>query len=77
MTPKEKANKLVSQYEICTRPLFVLGDYENEKHYNKQCALIAVNLRIEAYTTPPIGAIEWAEKKEQYWQEVKQEIDKL
>jgi hypothetical protein len=49
-------------------------------HYNqavKECALIAVNLRIEAYTTPPIGAIEWAEKKEQYWQEVKKEIEKL
>ena len=43
MTPKEKAEHLVSQYEICTRPLFALGDYENEKHYNKQCALIAVN----------------------------------
>jgi hypothetical protein len=74
MTPKERANKLRYQIESA------MQDADMRGHYNqavKECALIAVNLRIEAYTTPPIGAIEWAEKKEQYWQEVKKEIEKI
>ena len=67
MTPKEKAEELYEKY--C--------NMNSHCDNAKECALIAVNLRIEAYTTPPIGAIEWAEKKEQYWQEVKQEIEQL
>jgi hypothetical protein len=40
----------------------------------KDCALIAVDLRIESYAMPPTGAIEWAETKESYWSEVRTEI---
>ena len=71
MTPKEKANKLVSQYEICTRPLFALGDYENEKHYNKQCALI---LAIET----KLQFMEIADyDKAAYWRLIELELEKL
>ena len=31
MTPKEKAEELVSKYEMCTRPIFTLLHYEIEK----------------------------------------------
>jgi len=69
MTPIEQANELVSQYEMCTRPLFALGDYEKEKHYNKQCALIIVEKLID-------------ESRQQqnvlrfkYWREVKKHLD--
>jgi len=72
MTPKEKAEQLVNQYEICTRPLFALGNYENEKHYNKQCALLVVaeilnndNNLFNTYL------------QNDYWLQVKQEIENL
>ena len=64
MTPKEKANELVDRFR-----LNVL-DYENNglnSFKAKQCALIAVNEMIEHCNY----ANKW------YWQEVKQEIEKL
>ena len=67
MTPKEKAKELQFEYLCLTNDLIIA----------KEFALRAVELRIDAYCCPPVGGIEWAEKKEQYWQEVKQEIEKL
>jgi hypothetical protein len=82
MTPKEKAEELVNKYSIwCWNE--VVCDYE----IAKQCALIAVNEIInsrnddggfddtlssvsnEYYTLHPMYFT--------YWQEVKQEIEKL
>ena len=80
MTPKEKAEQLVSQYEICTRPLFALGDYENEKHYNKQCALIAVDETLYTLENDIESQyINWQVWDELiiYWQTVRQIIEKL
>ena len=74
MTPKEKAEELVSKYEMCTRPIFTLLHYEIEKAYNKQCALIAVDEIIEAIDSHDF---ETRNKKLNYWLEVKQEIEKL
>jgi hypothetical protein len=62
MTPKEKAKKLVGKMR---------RDNEMNYQYAKQCALIAVD---------EILKITWVDKfliTEDYWQEVKQEIEKL
>jgi hypothetical protein len=79
MTPKEKAEELVEKYFY----LFSV-ELENTIDYReaKQCALIAVDELIkEAYFTK--GYIEEVfftdgyYDKQDYWQEVKQEIEKL
>jgi hypothetical protein len=65
MTPKEKAEELVNKYSIwCWNE--VVCDYE----IAKQCALIAVDEILNAVT-----AI--ADKRYDYWKEVKQELEKL
>ena len=74
MTPKEKAEELVSKYEICTRPIFTLLQYEVEKVYNKQCALISVD-EILNLEPPELSYMEPFSKS--WWQEVKLEIEKL
>lgn len=38
-------------------------------------AIMAVDLRIEAYMSPPNGAIDWAENKADYWEHVKKELE--
>lgn len=71
MTPKEKAEKLITRYSELLEiglgnTVEELGAYLHNK--SKQCALIAVHEIIEvAY---------WNGVKE-YWNEVKQEIEKL
>jgi hypothetical protein len=69
MTPKEKAEELVDK--------FYYGGYKKPMFYDnaKQCALIAVDGIINiAYW----GFMESGGKQEQeFWQEVKQEINKL
>jgi hypothetical protein len=70
MTPKEKAEELVDKFVQYTP-----ADSELEYPYAKQCALIAVDeLR---------DAIDWdyyegrMETEENYWEQVKQELEKL
>ena len=76
MTPKEKAKELTNKYIFTS---FIIDeDYENIKLklmlHAKECALIAVNELIDqcwSYREIDLGiALE-------YWQEVKQEIEKL
>jgi hypothetical protein len=67
MTPKEKALELVQKYFKANHQPYGFKDA-------KQCALIAVD--------EIINAIDWHEfetpnKELEYWQEVKQEIEKL
>ena len=64
MTPKEKAKELYEKYE------FVYIQNYTSKHEVKQCALIAVDeiLRV---------SITYAGKDYEFYQEVKQEIEKL
>ena len=70
MTQKEKAVKLVDKFLpilFGVKPLYKKSDYFKAK----QCALIAVD---------EIFKITWVDKfliVEDYWQEVKKEIDKL
>jgi hypothetical protein len=77
MTPEEKAIKLYEKYDLLFKAPF-------KKHKDtKQCALIAVE---EIINSNPIVKIRfeknncsWIESKSNinYWQEVKQEIEKL
>jgi hypothetical protein len=61
MTPKEKAKELIRQF-------YSVGAIEC-----KQCALIAVDEIVEC-TTNGLGLTKFSKE---YWQEVKQEIEKL
>jgi hypothetical protein len=66
MTPKEKAEELyLEYYQTIGR---IDGRYKFEEIV-KQCALIAVETHLEQ------TCYEWQD--ESYWQEVKQEIEKL
>ena len=62
MTPKEKAEELVDKFQ------FIL----TEKQFGKQCALIAVDEIIQE-----MNSVMLPNPFKQYWNEVKQEIEKL
>ena len=77
-TPQEKANELVDKFYQTTpneawinQPIGLAKEY---KAYNqaKECALIAVDEIILE-----MGSIMFPNPFKQYWQEVKQEIEKL
>ena len=73
MTPKEKAKELKDKFwEI--EPL---SNFDGDKgFYSKQCALIAVDEILDFM----ILTLKWTENSNgnvDYWQEVKQEIEKL
>lgn len=65
MTPKEKAIELVNQYDETLT-------YLESKSKAKECALIAVDEIIKVLWHTHKNEIEF-----RYWQEVKQEIEKL
>ena len=68
MTPKEKAQYL---FDIYTN---YVGEYDIDKHA-KQCAIIAVDEIISEIE--PSVSMDVIEARIKYWQEVKQEIEKL
>jgi hypothetical protein len=75
MTPKEKAEELYNKFCEFT-------PVEFEQEYTKKCALIAVDEIISSSPSLPIlgdgGTYgEDIELSTKYWQEVKQEIEKL
>ena len=80
MTSKEKALELYNKYEQLGRD-FTRG--VSMKEFAKQCALIAVNEIIEATNMYQYGISNALEHipskivKHPYWQEVKQDIEKL
>lgn len=67
MTPKDKAKELFEKYA------FVEIAYYTSKHEVKECAIIAVD---EIIKSVPIAPLELSHPLF-YWQEVKNEIDKL
>ena len=67
MTPKEKAKKLVDRYYIQVSNANPLEDI---LVYGKKCALICVDEILDAVTTI-------ADKRFDFYTEVKQEINKL
>jgi hypothetical protein len=65
MTPKEKANELFYKMDM-----IIYTDQDNWKQQCKQCALIAVDEVLNlCWNGNEVGI--------KYWQEVKQEIEKL
>jgi len=68
MTPKEKAKELVDKFRQQTDGIAAYN-YDN---VNKQCALIAVYEIIDSIDNEHVSDI-----FTEYWQEVKQEIEKL
>jgi hypothetical protein len=67
MTPKEKAEELLNKFSM------PIDGHKNI--YYKQCALIAVDEIISEYGT--YYKVNIDDKYVSYWQEVKQEIEKL
>jgi hypothetical protein len=68
MTPKEKAKELIDKFVLLDNDIFCSINYL----YSKQCALIAVAEIINV----TVGLNGWIDGF-QYWEEVKQEIEKL
>lgn len=84
MTPKEKAMELFNSYEYINKHI---NKFDTTFH-SKMCALIAVDEIIQAVynidhrltaTYDKAGGFWWYEESRElkYWQEVKQEIEKL
>lgn len=72
MTPREKAIELYNKfYNTSSHPHHV----ESRQQFAKQCALIAVDEIISEYGT--YFKINIDDKYVSYWEEVKQEIEKL
>jgi len=76
MTPKEKAQELFNKY--ATYVVMWTGGVEVEKQNCKQCALIAVDeiMPIVQGYEDALSPSQTSDEYE-YWQEVKQEIEKL
>lgn len=70
MTPKEKAKELVGKMYLVDN---VMGIYPMCFRTSKQCALIAVDEILMSYDTKHLIY----PKEVKYWQQVKQEIEKL
>lgn len=75
---KKIADALIKQFY---QPIF---DIDNGVHVRLDTgkyiaaiknAIMAVDLRIKAYMSPPNGAIDWAETKADYWEHVKKELE--
>lgn len=72
MTPKEKAEELVGKMIPHTRVFHGVLGWEDYQDSAKQCALIAVDEIINQYYTHTDNVTQ-----HEYWQQVKQEINKL
>jgi hypothetical protein len=68
-TPEEKAKELVEKF----KSISLL-----EKYNAKECAIIAAELRQDAYRNVPTPCKYWAEESQiGYWQEVKENIKNM
>ena len=75
MTPKEKALELIQKYNIATWIKFDEIKYLTTIPNAKECALIAVDEILNEFPQGFKGNFE--ERRKQYWQKVKTEIEKL
>ena len=73
MTPKEKAKELVKKmYVVHSNSASDITLY-----FAKCFALVAVDEILEEFDHFPFNDYEYGTNKRQYWQQVKQEIEKL
>ena len=77
MTPKEKAIEIYNKFLNPSGDTYLYGMLEHESA--KECALIAVDEMISYFSRESfmMAYPEIAISELQYWQEVKQEIEKL
>jgi hypothetical protein len=77
MTPKEKAEELISSYRFALSiPNAPLGEHKDS--IAKQCALIAVDELIKShYLLTTTHDIKPSMRCKSYWQKVKEEIENL
>jgi hypothetical protein len=75
MTPKEKAEELVSKFIPHTRVFHEVLGWEDYEDSAKQCALIAVD-EIIAQIEPSVS-MDVISARIKYYEQVKQEIEKL
>jgi HEPN domain-containing protein len=76
MTPKEKAKDLINKFRLHSRYWDCRNDEPLEENHAKQCALIAVNEVILANPhSNPLNTDVYSTMD--YWQQIKQEIEKL
>jgi hypothetical protein len=73
MTPQEKAKELFDKFNFDLRPFSEFGEWDTE--LAKQCALIAIDEIIVSFTAMSYGLLYLGQIN--YWEEVKQEIEKL
>jgi hypothetical protein len=72
MTPKDKAKEMYIKFD------FVYVQNYTSKFEVKRCALIAVDEIIkECYNWNGSDNVQWETNRFDYWNEVKQEIEKL
>jgi hypothetical protein len=71
MTPKQKAKEIANKFYYYVESISGSQQQENAK----QCALIAVDLRLEGDFI--FSSIEYGQDSLEYWQEVKEEINKF
>ena len=79
MTPKEKAFELINkfnQYTVVCVTHYSNGKMEENKQDAKQCALIAVNEIIDSEPQYEWSNDYWKNPND-FWQEVKREIENL
>jgi hypothetical protein len=71
MTPEEKVEELINKYILFTEK-YADGWIESDLHAAKQCAIIAVDEILKV-----VSIYNDTQAEVTYWQEVKQEIEKL
>ena len=74
--PKEKAQELFTNYRfVLSIPNAPLGELKDD--IAKECAIIAVDEILEVIDHTPLADRDYEEHLFNYWQEVKEEINKL
>jgi hypothetical protein len=76
MTPKEQAQELINKYS--EHSYISLTNNPTTSYHKKQCALICVDEILESKPTSKVHTFKCDLKiSREYWQEVKEEINKL
>ena len=77
MTSKEKANELFNRFDLYTLNAPTTPSFRKSTLYTKQCALIAVDEILEYNSIFNYKLSPLISETRRYWQEVKNEINKL
>ena len=78
MTPKEKAEELVNKFHPFTYTAVHAYKTSGEYADTKKCALIAVDqIILEQCKSSELKDARYQDERIHYWQQVKQEIEKL